>query len=335
MRGSLKTEKVTKMLKNDVYPIVVAYGSINEDKITFIVPGKEIEIEDSDNVVSEILPLCNGFRTTNEIIDIVSIRKDCKRLDIKKIVLSLMKHRILIDVYHYYELFHDISINPSTFLIEKSKNDLLKMIQIKGPLVKPVRGEKTLFEELLEIRKSTRKFSNESLSREQLKKIGWATYGRLKRSTTYPESMIGLGTIPSAGALYPINLFLIVAREGEKIKQGVYRFTNKGLITVATITIDELKECFGSYSNPFDTAPAILVLTCNFQQVVQKYSNRGYRYALMEAGHASQNAYLWCTDQGFGIVEVGGFNDKNLSNLLRIKYPRHAPIIALFVGKEV
>jgi len=323
------------MQKNDVYPIAVAYGTIKENKITFIVPGKEIIIEDSSNVVSDIIPLCNGMRTLDELVNIVSSTKSYKKNDIKNIIFSLFEYKILIDVYHYYELFHDISVNPTFFSLERSKEDLLEMIQIKSPLVRPLGNEKSHFENLLELRKSTRKFSNETLSRQELKRLGWATYGKLKRSTTYPESAIGLGTIPSAGALYPINLFLIVVREGKNIKQGVYRFVDKGLIRISSTTVDELKECFGNYSNPFDTAPAILVLTCDFQQVVQKYSNRGYRYGLLEAGHASQNAYLWCAEQNLGIVEVGGFDDQKLSKLLKIKYPKHAPAIALFIGKEM
>ena len=78
----------------------------------------------------------------------------------------------------------------------------------------------------------------------------------------------------------------------------------------------------------------MFVITCDFLRTTQKYSNRGYRYALLEAGHAAQNAYLWCAEQGIGVVEIGGFNDKALSDLLSLSYPNQAPLTTLLIGRR-
>ena len=83
-----------------------------------------------------------------------------------------------------------------------------------------------------------------------------------------------------------------------------------------------------------ESAAAVYILTCNFQQITQKYGNRGYRFALLEAGHAAQNAYLWCAEQDLGVVEVGGFLDEEVANLLLIPYPKQAPLTALVVGRR-
>ena len=83
-----------------------------------------------------------------------------------------------------------------------------------------------------------------------------------------------------------------------------------------------------------EDAAAVYILVCDFQQITQKYGNRGYRFALLEAGHAAQNAYLWCTEQNLGVVEVGGFLDEELANLLLLFYPREAPLTALVVGRR-
>ena len=106
------------------------------------------------------------------------------------------------------------------------------------------------------------------------------------------------------------------------------------MIKVSQASHTALQEVFGGYSNPIDSTAAIFIISCDFHQNTQKYSSRGYRYALIEAGHASQNAYLWCAEQGLGIVEVCGFNDEALAKLIKVSYPAQAPLTTLFVGRR-
>jgi SagB-type dehydrogenase family enzyme len=82
-----------------------------------------------------------------------------------------------------------------------------------------------------------------------------------------------------------------------------------------------------------DDAAVVCILSCDFERTCSKYGARGYRYVLLEAGHAAQNAGLWCEEHGLGIVEVGGFLDEELARLIGVTYPDVAPLLALVVGR--
>jgi SagB-type dehydrogenase family enzyme len=193
----------------------------------------------------------------------------------------------------------------------------------------------TPLEELLERRSSVREFNGEPLSREEILRLAWTIYGRIGRSDQFVQNTtIGFGTVPSGGALYPLELFVFVLKESPSLERGIYQFGQEGITQKSPIEKEELLRAFLDDDSVFENAAVIFVLVCDFWQTVQKYSNRGYRFAMIETGHAAQNAYLWCAEQSFGVVEIGGFNDKLLADLLGLSYPKQAPITTLLVGRR-
>jgi SagB-type dehydrogenase family enzyme len=241
-----------------------------------------------------------------------------------------------VDARKYYEIFHEISANPMPFFCEVSSESVAAMLHSESHLVQMPYVSRTKLEALFECRTSTREFSGEPITEKDFLRLAWATYGKLKRSTTYPESTIGLGTIPSGGALYPLRLYGIAMKIPTFKENGVYKFSSRGALYLRSSDTEELVQIFGENPKSFtiEYTAAILIIACDFEQTTQKYSNRGYRYAFLEAGHAAQNAYLWCAEQGLGIVEVAGFNDKNLAKTLQLPYPKQAPLITLVIGRK-
>ncbi len=77
----------------------------------------------------------------------------------------------------------------------------------------------------------------------------------------------------------------------------------------------------------------MLVLTAIFQRLRWKYQERSYRYALLEAGHLAQNAYLAATSMGMGACAVGAFIDAGLNGLLGVDGKDEAAIYMLAIGK--
>lgn len=191
----------------------------------------------------------------------------------------------------------------------------------------------TSFEELLEKRESTRIFTGELLAQAELQRLTWAIYGGIERSRYFPGSSIGVGTVPSGGGLYPLRLYTLTPSLN---RNGwiCFQVGPSGLTSTGAVTHEALVHSFLDDLDILEGVSAVYILACDFSQTTQKYANRGYRYALLEAGHAAQNAYLWCAEQGIGVVEIGGFDDEVLSRLLSLPYPQEAPLTTLLVGKR-
>lgn len=314
-----------------IYPFVAAYGFKQADGFTFLLPGKEVNIEGANEVLPILLAQCNGYQTLQKIIASTSEKTGFDEEELKQLIDTLLIQRILVDAPRYYELFHEVSANPMPFVRDVTDQDVAGMLQSKTPLLGFSQTSRTPFETLLEKRSSVREFSGKPLTREEILRLAWTIYGKTERSEGFTESSIGLGTVPSGGALYPLRLFVLVPQDHSKWM--IYSAGPEGLQAKNQASKQQISRAF-LQDSVLENAAAVYVLACDFQQTTQKYSNRGYRYALLEAGHATQNAYLWCAEQDFGVVEVGGFLDEELTSLLLLSYPNQAPLTTLMVGRR-
>lgn len=142
-------------------------------------------------------------------------------------------------------------------------------------------------EELLNKRCSVRKYQPMPVSNEDLKRLLWAGYGR---------TSIGR-TVPSAGACYPLKLYLTVKRND-----------------------------FNYYD-----APNYIVIATDYEKITRRYGERGYRYVYMEAGHVAQNITLMAIELGLATVMIGAFRDSKVKELLGIN---EEPIYIICIGLE-
>jgi SagB-type dehydrogenase family enzyme len=79
-------------------------------------------------------------------------------------------------------------------------------------------------------------------------------------------------------------------------------------------------------------AAAVIVLTTVLERTLWKYSDRGYRYILLEAGHVAQNLNLVASGLGLGALNLGGFFDANLAALLGLDPEAEVPLYGIAVG---
>ncbi len=159
-------------------------------------------------------------------------------------------------------------------------------------------------EEAIAKRRSNRRFSDEPVSLEDLSQILWAaqglTDGRLR-------------AVPSAGALYPLELIAATAR-------GVFRYVPDGH-RLEEITKKDVREELSSAAlgqGFIKDAPVVLVITAVFARVTSKYAERGERYVFIEAGHAAQNVCLQAVSLGLSTVVTGAFHDSDVKRALEI-----------------
>lgn len=182
---------------------------------------------------------------------------------------------------------------------------------------------------IIENRHSCRDFESKTLSLDDITTILWATCGKKQDSTTGATR-----TIPSAGATYPLELYIVVGKNCiDRLKEGVYHYLigehSLELIKEGDIRAELAQACLGQ--NFIKQAPASLVIVAIFGRTTNRYGKRGERYVYIEAGHASQNAYLMSTNLGLNTVEVGAFDDDYLKRALGLNQ-HSTPIIVLPIG---
>ena len=173
-------------------------------------------------------------------------------------------------------------------------------------------------EEALAQRHSVRSFAESSLALDELGQLLWAAQG-ITRDW-------GGRTAPSAGALYPLELYLVTAA-------ATYHYlpTEHSLVTLTTQDLRDAVWDAGLQQDALREAPATLVIAAIFERTATKYGDRASRYVYMEAGHAAQNVLLQAVALGLGAVPIGAFHEEQLAEALGL-LPDHIPIYLIPIG---
>lgn len=172
------------------------------------------------------------------------------------------------------------------------------------PLPQPQTRGRVSLEEAIAARRSIREFLPDPLTAEQLSQLLWAMQGVTSRS--------GQRAAPSAGALYPLETYVVTA-EGcfhyEPARHRLKRRSREDLRPALARAALGQAQVSG--------APAVLVVAAVYARTEKKYgADRGHRYVHIEAGHAAQNALLEAAALGLAAVPVGAFDDDRVRGVL-------------------
>jgi len=178
--------------------------------------------------------------------------------------------------------------------------------------------------QLLMVRRSTRELGDEALTLKEASQLLWAGQG-----ITRPD---GGRTAPSAGALYPLELRLVVSRV-EGLAPGVYRYepAEHALSFLAAGARASSLHRAALAQKPIVEAAAIIVILGIYERTAVKYGDRAERYVLLEAGHAAQNILLQAAELDLGAVPLGAFEDASVKQILGTA---GAPIYLIPVGRQ-
>ncbi|TCC42905.1 SagB/ThcOx family dehydrogenase [Kribbella capetownensis] len=140
--------------------------------------------------------------------------------------------------------------------------------------------------------------------------------------------------VPSGGGLYPLEVSLLV-RSVDGVPAGIYHYVPlaDGLERVRdeAVPVRLIRSLF--LGQPWAAeAAVVLVFSAVCARSLGKYGERGYRYLLLEAGHAAQNVVLTATGLGLGSVNLGGFFDDELSGLLGLDAESEIVLYATAIG---
>jgi SagB-type dehydrogenase family enzyme len=175
-----------------------------------------------------------------------------------------------------------------------------------GTIIKlgePDRKGSLALEQAIAVRRSRREFSAKQLTLEQIGQLVWAAQGQ--------DAPRGYRTAPSAGATYPLELFVVMG-------DGLFHYL-PGKHSFEKLKEQDLRGelALAAWGQEFvEAAPLTLVFAAQFSRTTGRYGQRGIRYVYMEAGHAAQNVHLQAEALGLGSVAVGAFDDDSVSKVL-------------------
>jgi SagB-type dehydrogenase family enzyme len=211
---------------------------------------------------------------------------------------------------------------------EQEKEDSGRvMVKLPDPLVS---GTMSLIEALWK-RRSVREYKDTCLTIQEVSQLLWAAYGV---SDSVSWNGYGLRTAPSAGALYPMEVYL-VAGNVSGLPAGVYKYRPKGNYLVQERSGDVRKElCDASWKQEMiELAPASIVYSAVFSRNTDKYGDRGReRYVCMDLGHSGENVYLQATAMGIGTCAIGAFTDEDVSKIMGMP-KEEEPLYIMPIGK--
>jgi SagB-type dehydrogenase family enzyme len=179
-------------------------------------------------------------------------------------------------------------------------------------------------EEAIANRRSRRDFSDKPLTSTEISQILWAAYGITKPMEEPAFLRGGLRTAPSAGARYPLNIYLVAGNITD-IPDGLYLYISKNHQLKQIHNRDIRKELASAALDQLmlQEAAADLVFTATYERTTSKYGERGKeRYVPMDIGHAGQNVYLQVEALGLGTCAVGAFTDEEVRKVLKLPEER-------------
>jgi len=189
-----------------------------------------------------------------------------------------------------------------------------------GPLPDPdLKGKMTL-EQALARRRSVRRYAPGNLTAREISQLCWAASG-----ITEPKRRFR--TAPSAGALYPLEIYLATA-------DGLFRYEPQGHALRVHLKDDRRAALRAAALGQgcIEAAPLCFVIAAAEKRTAVKYGQRAWRYCLLEAGHVAQNIHLQATAISLGSVPVGAFHDDDVAEAIRLPAGQR-PIYLIPVGR--
>lgn len=203
-------------------------------------------------------------------------------------------------------------MEPASSLAQAS---IGQTIRLPAPDAK---GTVTL-EQAIARRRSRRNFSPDALSPEQIGQLLWSAQG-----VTSEE---GLRAAPSAGAMYPLEIYLACAH-------GLFQYLPHEH-ALQKKSAEDLRPALAAAALGQDfiaRAPASVIFTAVFHRTMSRYGERGRRYVHMDAGYAAENVHLQAEALGLASVSVGAFDDRAVARILALP-PNEEPLLIIAVGR--
>jgi SagB-type dehydrogenase family enzyme len=182
-------------------------------------------------------------------------------------------------------------------------------------------------EKTIKSRRTVRSFAPTCIALKDFSQLLWAAQGVI-------ETGGFRRSVPSGGALYPIDVYAVVGESGvQEIESGVYHY-DPGAHEIILVKEGDLRRELAKASLGqmwMAAAPVDLIVTAEYKRSSSKYGERGVRYSMIEAGHVGQNIFLQAEALGLGAGIVGAFHDQEVTWVAKLGQG-HEPLLIMPVG---
>lgn len=315
-------------MNENSYPLAVLYGyKSGRDEISFVGRNGIVCLTGNSWNIDQILRRCNG------ITSIRDISLQIRSLNIQETLelASLLEQQgIIRESRELYLSFHEDSANPASFIHDLGDKEVSfiasqpRLRRRDGEIVKLSNPPKSKLLDIISKRHSIRRFTRKSIS-------SCHVHGLLK--AVYGVNDSGHWSVASGGALYPLDIYLIII-SNSPLSHGIYRWwpeTGELLIVSHYDPNVWINKAFNA-KDLLKNSSCIICVACDFRRSAMKYANRGYRNVLLEAGHSVQNVYLYGAEHDIGVVEYVGFNERTLAESLGLNFPNESVLSTLVIG---
>jgi SagB-type dehydrogenase family enzyme len=189
----------------------------------------------------------------------------------------------------------------------------------------PILTSDFALEAALHGRRSIRAYRDAPLTLPELAQLLWAAQG-----VTHPQ---GWRTAPSAGALYPLELYVAVGRV-DGLPPAIYRYYPHDH-RLAQVTAGDRRGQLSRAALEQDSVAngaVVLAATAVYARTAVRYGDRAPQYVHMEAGGAAQNVHLQAAALNLGTVIIGAFHDDEVRAVLELP-AQEQPLWLMPVGR--
>ncbi len=181
----------------------------------------------------------------------------------------------------------------------------------------------------IQLRRSRRRYTPEPLNETELSQLLWACQGVSAKVADYL-----LRTAPSAGALYPLETYIIAARI-QGLEPGLYHYAvpTHALEFIGQGDFSGRISSAGFGQNMLKLAPVIFLWTAIPARSQWKYKERAWRYIYLDAGHLAQNLHLAAVSLGLGCCAIGAFYDEEVNAVLGVDGKNETVVYLSTVGR--
>lgn len=316
--------------------VVRASSVMYRRKTVFQTLSKKVVVEAPLNLMQDIVGLCDGTLSFEKIVD--QLGTTWERSAVEALLQSMFDQGVLVDTLSLSEETWVTAENPMRFSTNISSEKVSELVQQAQERHRSDEGlciykpQTSILERSLKKRRSTRIFSGESVDLQSVVNMLWCAYGEFEST----EGGVFHRTCPSAGALYPLLVHVVLFEKTGDMLPAVYKvcYDRSGGIGFKYQS-EDTNRVARAFLNPgiLNGTHGLIVLSGSLTLPGEKYGNRSLLYVPLEAGHATQNILLGSVEQNVATLEIGGFVDQLLVGAIDL--PKgYRPLTTVAFGRE-
>ncbi len=301
-----------------LYPVYCAHMLYQSDRcISFRTPSGNIcTFRTNQRLILALIQKSTGAISADDVAFAVSEEIHMAFSTVKDAIEDLVVCEILIDSNKQCLLMHSLTCNPTKYPMVLSEEEIGSLILKRPDYIKtdPIRMYKDTeklclsIDDILRRRHSCRNFQNIPIELDKLFAIC-----RVSCSCQ-------LKPVASAGGLFPLSVYFVNRIPSGRLPVGFYQYNplTEEILLLSVEVFSEMIEYLLNDADYVFGAPVHFFICADIERHMKKYANRGYRYTLLEVGHAVQNMTVAALEMGLGGVEYGGFYDEAVKRMFQM-----------------